>query len=134
VLARYLLFQVPGWIVAVGALALAVDWGLLSEPQAGIAFALWLVKDAVLFPVLRRAYEPDGSGGSTLPIGRIGVAEDRIADQGWVRIGAELWRARRAAGAAPIERGARVRVTGARGFELRVEPEAEGTGTPEGPR
>jgi membrane protein implicated in regulation of membrane protease activity len=123
VLARYLLFQVPGWVLVGGALAAAAQWNVVSTPVAWMGFALWLAKDAVLFPVLRRAYEPDGCGPPE-PVGAAGVAEDALDDEGWVRLGAELWRARLARGAAPIPRGARVRVVGAEGLVLYVEADA----------
>jgi membrane protein implicated in regulation of membrane protease activity len=123
-LRRYLLFQVPGWLLVGGTLyALVRLWGL--EPSWALgAFALWLAKDAVLFPVLRRAYEPDGHAPHG-PIGEAGVAEDALdveRGEGWVRVGPERWRARLAPGASAIAAGAPVRVLGLRGHELVVAP------------
>jgi membrane protein implicated in regulation of membrane protease activity len=121
-LRRYLLFQVPGWGLAAGALAAAVRWWDLPVPWALAGFAAWLAKDAVLYPIVRRAYEPDGRAPHG-PIGEHGVAETAIDGEGWVRVGPERWRARLAPGAAPIPPGAPVRVVRLVGHELEVEPD-----------
>jgi len=121
-LRRYLLFQVPGWLLVGGALAAAVRWWGLAEGWALAAFAAWLAKDAVLFPLTRRAYEPDGLAPHG-PVGGRGVADTAIEGEGWVRVGPERWRARRAPGAAPIAAGAPVRVVRLCGHELEVEPD-----------
>lgn len=120
-LRRYLLFQIPGWtLVAVG-LASAVRWWELPAPWALAGLLAWMVKDVFLYPIVRRAYEPDGTAPHG-PIGERGVAETAVEEEGWVRVGPERWRARRAPGAGPIARGAPVRVVGLRGHELDVAP------------
>jgi membrane protein implicated in regulation of membrane protease activity len=126
-LRRYLAFRVPGLLVVGGALAAAVHaWGLsLGMAVAGVG--LWLAKDALLYPALRRAYEADGSGPPPRPVGERGVAESAIGDSGWVRVGAELWRAR---AAAPIPAGAPVRVLALRGLVLDVERVADPGASP----
>ena len=117
---RYLLFQTPGWLVAAGVLALAVDLFGVAGWLALAAFALFVAKDAVLFPFVRRAYERNDIPPH--PVGETGVAEDAIdGGEGWVRVGRELWRARRATGAAAIPSGERVRVVALRGHVLEVE-------------
>ncbi|MEB2345049.1 MAG: hypothetical protein OZ948_09920 [Deltaproteobacteria bacterium] len=119
-LRRYLLLQAPGWLLAAVILALAMRWWALPLPWALAGMAAWLAKDALLYPVVRRAYEPDGRAPHG-PIGESGVADTVIDDEGWVRIGPERWRARRAAGTAPIAAGEPVRVRRLRGHELEVE-------------
>ena len=117
---RYLLFQTPGWLVAAGILALSVDLFGVTGWLALAAFALFVAKDAVLFPFVRRAYERNPVPPH--PVGETGVAEDAIdGGEGWVRVGRELWRARRAPGAAAIARGEHVRVVALRGHVLEVE-------------
>jgi membrane protein implicated in regulation of membrane protease activity len=117
---RYLLFQTPGWFVAAGVLALSVDLFGVAGWLALAAFALFVAKDAVLFPFVRRAYERNDVPPH--PVGETGVAEDAIdGGEGWVRVGRELWRARRAPGAAAIPGGERVRVVALHGHLLEVE-------------
>lgn len=120
-LRRYLLLQIPGWAIVTCLLAAAVRWWELPVPWALAGLVAWLAKDAVLYPIVRRAYEPDGFAPHG-PIGEHGIAETAVDDEGWVRVGPERWRARRAPGASPIAPGAPVRVVRLRGHELDVTP------------
>ncbi len=121
-LLRYALFQLPGIALAGLGLAAAVRWWDLSVSWAWTGLGLWVLKDAAMFPLVRRAYEP-GDGGAEALVGSHGVAEEPIAPEGWVRIGPELWRAELAIDAAPAQRGALVRVVRLRGLVLVVEPD-----------
>jgi membrane protein implicated in regulation of membrane protease activity len=120
VLGKYLLFQLPSWLV-VGALAWAAERWLGLHPwlAAGALVAL-VVKDAVLFRYVRHAYAVTPRHPADGLLGARGVAEDPIAPEGFVRVGHELWRARLARGAAPIPAGAPVRVESLEGLTLRV--------------
>ena len=136
VLAKYLLFQVPGWVGAVALLWALVRWWELDPRLAVLLFGLWLVKDAVLFPVLRIGYETPEAGAAAGLVGESGVAKDDLKPdrEGWVQVGAELWRARLDGGGTVVEipQGARVRVMALRDHTLIVEAvpdEVAGTGT-----
>jgi membrane-bound ClpP family serine protease len=123
VFARYLAFEAPSWIVLLVVLVLLVRLWELPVWVAALGLALWIVKDLVLFPVLRVAYEPaGGSGGAENLIGALGQVTAALAPEGWVRIGAERWRARVPSGLAPVPPGAAVRVTAVEGLLLVVEP------------
>jgi membrane protein implicated in regulation of membrane protease activity len=125
VIGKYVLLQIPGWILVGGLLTLGVRSWDLSQRLALALFAVWLLKDAVLFPFLRVAYEPGGgSGGADALVGARGIASQSLDPTGYVRVGAELWRAEVADGARPIPRGAGVRIRDVRGLTLLVEPEA----------
>lgn len=122
VLRRYLLFQIPGFLLVVTGLFTATRlWGLSTEWALAGALA-WIAKDAVLFPIVRRAYEPDGAAPHG-PIGAHGIADTAIDPEGWVKVGPERWRARRAHDApGAIPAGSPVRVVALRGHELVVAP------------
>ena len=123
VFARYLAFEAPSWVLLLAVLVVLVRVWDLSVPLAAFVLALWVVKDLVLFPVLRIAYEPaGGSGGAENLIGAIGTVSAALDPEGWVRIGAERWRARVARDQAPVSPGTTVRVTRVDGLLLRVEP------------
>ena len=119
--AKYILFQLPE-LTVVCALAIAArSWvGLPDWAAAGI-IALWVVKDAVMFPFVRIAYQPGSRGGAASLVGARGTAQDTLSPSGYVRISAELWRAELARGAPPVEPGDRIRVLGVRGLTLVVE-------------
>ena len=134
VFARYLAFEAPSWVLLLVVLIVLVRVWDLSTGLAAFVLALWVVKDLALFPVLRIAYEPaGGSGGAENLIGAIGTVSAALDPEGWVRIGAERWRARLALDQAPVPAGARVRVTRVDGLLLRVEPAQAPLRAGEGP-
>ena len=120
-LAKYVLLQLPGLALVVGGLTLAVWFYELSTTLAGGIVALWVVKDAVMYPIVRVAYEPGEPDATKQLVGATGIAQARIDAEGWVKVGAELWRARLERGAPPIEKGASVRVVAVHGLTLQVE-------------
>jgi membrane protein implicated in regulation of membrane protease activity len=124
VFARYLVLQIPGQFIAAVTLVMLVRWTELTPMLAGILFALWVIKDLAMFPVTRVAYEPQASGqGADALLGVLGVAQEDLAPEqtGYVRVGAELWRAQ-LCGDESVIKGATVRVTDVRDLTLQVEP------------
>lgn len=121
-LAKYLVLQIPGWIFASLVLGFLVHEHDLSQRTAALLFGLWLVKDFVLFPILRIAYEPSDPGGTQSMVGRLGTARESLDPEGYVKVGAELWHARVVDGLAPLEPGTVVRVIEVRELTLHVEP------------
>ncbi len=116
-------------------LLLLVRMDYLSSGLAWLLFAGWVLKEIVLFPTLRIAYEPSNPiGGEALigAIGRVavpataasgspGFAEGRGGGwQGRVQIGPELWNARLALGSQPVSLGSPVRVEAVEGLTLIV--------------
>jgi membrane protein implicated in regulation of membrane protease activity len=127
VLLKYWTIQLAGWVVV-----FAVAW-LLAEhfewPRRIVwaALALWMVKDAALYPFVWHAYDSRRSTRSPYPgEGVEGVALRRLNPRGMVRIGGELWSAEPADGIRRIEDGETVRVTGRDGMTLFVEPTRRG--------
>ena len=119
--AKYVLLEMPGWLIAAGVLLLGIERWELSPRLAGALFALWVAKDFVLYPVLRIAYE-DVSPDATLGlVGALGSARERLDPSGYVRVGSELWRAELSAGSDAVESGDAVRVRAVRGLTLEVE-------------
>jgi membrane-bound ClpP family serine protease len=122
VFARYVLLEIPGWFAAGIVLTLLVRYWELSPRIALLLFGLWVLKDFALFPVLRVAYEDGSPNATDAMIGSLGTVRERLDPDGWVLVGAELWRAELAAGQAAIEPGTAVRVLAVRDLTLRVEP------------
>jgi membrane protein implicated in regulation of membrane protease activity len=118
---RYVALQVPGWVLAAW-----VAWWLAAKAGlapwlAALGWALFVIKDFALYPWLRDAYAVSDPAASALLVGRTGVARERLDPSGYVRVGAELWRAELAPGCAAIDAGARVRVREVQGLTLIVE-------------
>jgi membrane protein implicated in regulation of membrane protease activity len=120
---KYILFQLPELSVVCVLAIGARSWvGLPDWAAAGI-IALWVIKDVVMFPFVRIAYQPDSEGGATRMVDARGTAQDALQPSGYVRISAELWRAELPPGSPPVEAGDRVRVLGVHGLTLIVEPD-----------
>lgn len=126
VFARYWLYQIPGTVLAAAVLFVLVRWELITRGVAGLLFGFWVLKDLALFPVTRVGYERGGRphGGDAL-LGAVGVVREEVpaSGTGWVRVGPELWRARRQDGGEALPAGAKVRVVALEGLVLGVEPE-----------
>jgi len=120
-LLRYTLFQIPDLILLSLGLAAAVRWWGLPVLAAYGLVALWLVKDVIMFPILRVAYESDSTSGVDGICGALGVVTRPLAPTGYVRLGSELWKAELASGGSVLE-GSAIRVVEVRGLTLVVEP------------
>ncbi len=128
-----MLFQIPEWsLVALILLGVhnyteAPAWLLVA---GAVGFA---VKDVLLYPWMKRAYEKVGADPGEHLVGRLATVVEGLKPHGWVRVNAELWRA--VADHGEIETGAAVRVEALEGHELRVVrvgPEGAATTPPEG--
>lgn len=117
---KYALVQIPGTILFLLILVFVdrklglptwLYWGLIVG---------WFLKDVVLFPFVWRSYD---SRPVHPMVGSRGVAVDRLAPSGYVRVRGELWQAELASGHESVDMGKAVRVKEARGLKLVVEPE-----------
>jgi membrane protein implicated in regulation of membrane protease activity len=125
VFVRYLIFQLPGWLAAVVVLWAAVFWFGLSAWIAVALVGLLVLKDLLIYPWVRSAYEEGGSGhvGPERLLGALGRTEEALAPSGYVRVAGELWRAEAEGRDTRIEAGQPVRVRDVRGLTLLVDPE-----------
>src|ERR671918_72754 len=111
VLAKYWALQLPATALVIVVLLGVRDH--LAWPQWVLwaIVAVWVAKDAILYPFLWRSYDPSDPGALPYPIqGAKGVAIDHIDPCGRVRIWGELWRAELSRGARRIEQGETVQV------------------------
>jgi membrane-bound serine protease (ClpP class) len=123
-LLRYSLLQVPDIALLALVLCALREWWDLGAVTAWVLLALWIAKDAAMYPLVRRslADSSDRLGAAAL-IGAEGVVEQALAPRGWVRVRGELWQAESLSpGALPA--ATRVRIRAVRGLELQVEPSA----------
>jgi membrane protein implicated in regulation of membrane protease activity len=116
----YLIANSPEWILLVIAMWFAVrDFGV-SWSMAASVLTLWVIKDLLLYPVMRRYYR--ATPAQQRMIGASGVALNPLAPRGFVRVRGEIWQAQIRDGTAPVAEGTKVRVRGIRGMLLFVEP------------
>ena len=120
ILVRYVLLQLPGLALLVLILVFVQSWVDLSAWVVWGFITIWVVKDAILFPFVRRAYDWDRPQGANSMVGARGIAKERLAPSGYVQIRGELWKAALMEGSPPLEKGERVRVEGAFGLRLAV--------------
>ncbi len=120
VVSRYVLFQLPELLLVGMALLVLVGLNVLTANLGWLLLALWLLKEVVLFPFVRRAYEPSDPSGTAPLLGATGVVTRRLDLAGTVRIGPELWTARLEAGSDPAEVGTTVCVKSVEGLTLHV--------------
>jgi len=120
VLVRYVLLQMPAFVLLILMLALVQRWVSLPAWFIWGLIAFWIAKDVVLFPFTWRAYDRSHKGSADWMLGLRGIAENRLAPSGYVHVRGELWQAEVAQNSGSIEKGESVRIYGNRGLTLLV--------------
>ncbi len=121
VLRRYILFQIPGAILAAGVVLALVQWARLPGWAATALWLAWVPKDVLLYPTLRHAYEPSESLPAERLVGRRGVVTRPVAPVGYVRVGGELWRAHALDADGRLDAGTAVEIVEVSGLMLTVK-------------
>lgn len=106
-------------------LLLLGHYQMISFSGALICFAAWMLKDWILYPWLKSAYEVSTRTGSKTLIGYKGVAESHLAPEGLIRVRGELWRAVAMPRNLIIRTGIAVEIIGTDGMTLFVRPVTE---------
>ena len=122
---RYLLFQIPGWILAILLLGAAQHWLGLPIPAAAALFLLFVAKDFLIYPYVRKAYEQDSRTGAELLIGCVGVTKQPLDPEGYVMVNGELWRAVADPPGEVIPKDRQVMIHAVSGLTVMVTPVAE---------
>lgn len=125
ILLRYWLLQLPALALLVLILVYAQRWVDLPAWIFWGSLAIWVVKDAVLYPFVWRAYDWDRSKDSNSMVGAKGIAKELLAPSGYVQVRGELWQAELAEGVQSVEEGELVLVQEVRGLTLIVKPGVE---------
>lgn len=123
---KYLILQLPGAGLFIIALILIRHWVDMPAWLFWGLIVMWVGKDVVMFPFVRKAYEPQDDANPM--IGSLGVVMKRLSPSGFVRIRGELWKAHVPDGSMPIDRGETMRVIAIEGLTLVVERAAERPG------
>ena len=125
---KYLLIQIPGWLLAALVLFVLRKW--IDFPLWAVVLVLvgFIVKDFVVFPFVRRAYESEENTGIEQMVGASGITKEPLDPEGYVQIHGELWRAEAESQDRPIPRRRPIRVISVRGYRLVVTPHLENQG------
>jgi membrane protein implicated in regulation of membrane protease activity len=118
---RYILLNIPELAAVILILIIIQHWVVLPGWLFWSIIVFWIVKDALLFPFVWRAYDWERPGRSRAIIGERGIAKERLAPAGYVQVHGELWRAEIVAGGPPIEMGQSVKIVKMDGLTLFVE-------------
>ena len=119
---KYLLFQLPGWLLGLAGLLFVWPHTGYESWIGAVLLLAWILKDLLLYPLLRDAYEGRVKTGGARLIGTQGTARDRLDPHGYVLVGGELWRARVVDATDTLEPGSSIVVVGAEGLVLSVMP------------
>lgn len=122
---RYWLLQIPGWVLLILVLGFAHEWFDLPVWVGGLIFVLWVVKDAILYPILKSGYETATKTVLELLVGLVGVAKQDLDPEGYVFVNGELWGAIAQPRDKSIPKGADVRVNAVDGMRLTVSAVAD---------
>lgn len=116
---RYWLLQLPGWAFWGVVLYAVHRWVGLPGRWAWLLLGGVVVKDAILFPFLRHAYEDERKTRIGQLADAHGTVRTAIAPEGYVMIYGELWRAQSLNGI--LVEGTEIVVRGHHGMVLEVE-------------
>ena len=118
---RYILLNIPGLAAVILILMIIQHWVVLPGWLFWSIIGFWVVKDALLFPFVWRAYDSERSGRSRAMVGERGIAKERLAPAGYVQVHGELWRAVIIDDGPAIEIGQSVKIVKMDGLTLFVE-------------
>ena len=118
---RYILLNIPELAAVILILIIIQHWVELPRWLFWSIIGFWVLKDTLLFPFVWRAYDWERPGRSRSMIGERGIAKERLAPAGYVKVRGELWRAVKIDDGPPIEIGQSVKIVKMEGLTLFVE-------------
>ncbi len=118
---RYILLNIPGLAAVILILIIIQHWVVLPGWLFWSIIVFWVVKDALLFPFVWRAYDWERPGQSRSMVGERGIAKERLAPAGYVQVHGELWRAVVIDDGPAIQMGQSVKIVKMDGLTLFVE-------------
>ena len=120
VLGQYWLLQLPEAALVVIILLALQHWFAIPTWVVWSLVALWVAKDAALYPLVWRSFDSGYPATLHSLEGERGVATERLDRSGYVRVRGELWKAELAQGARPVDKDERVQVQAMRGLTVVV--------------
>jgi membrane protein implicated in regulation of membrane protease activity len=125
VLVKYLLIQLPSWILWALGLTLLRHWIAFPGWVVPAFVAAWVGKDIFMFRFVWRAYDSEAGQVAHPRPGDQAVVVQKLSPAGYVSFDGELWRARLAGEKQTAAKGQAVWVRDVQGLTLIVEPVAK---------
>ena len=122
---RYTFMNLPGVAAFIAVLLIIRHWVELPGWLFWVLVTCWVAKEAVLFPFVWRAYEPNDASLTGALVGECGIVKKRLAPSGYVQVRGELWRAEPLDGGPPLEIDRLVRIEKMEGLTLYVVPDED---------
>ena len=120
---KYYSVQLPGWGIVAVLLWAAHRWLGLPVWLVFTIIFVDVVKDFVLYPYLRPAYEMNIRSGAEKLIGEQAEVRQTLSPEGYVWVAGERWRARHDPYGQPVLAGVLVRIVALEGLTLVVTEE-----------
>jgi membrane protein implicated in regulation of membrane protease activity len=120
---RYILINAPALAGFVFVLGMISHWFALPGWLLWLLIACWIIKDAMLFPLVWRAYHPERPSVTGALVGKRGIVMRRLNPSGYIQVHGELWKAERLDEGPPIETGQSVRIHDVKRLTLYVTPD-----------
>ena len=119
---RYLLFQVPGWLVVSAVMGFLHSAAEVSATVGVGVVGFMVALDFGLYPLFRHSYTSRAQVGVEALSGTKGKVVRSLSPEGFVRVRGERWRARTLEPDGRAEEGETVEIMDARGLTLLVRP------------
>jgi len=123
VLIRYTLFQLPDFFILILILFFLRYFLKIPGYAIGIAIAIWILKDIVLYPFVGRFYDPEFQKDRFSMVGKKGIVKKSLKPKGKIFVKGELWKAELLEKDMMINTGETVVIQGIKGLNLLVVPE-----------
>ncbi len=120
VLARYWILQLPEAALIIVIMLLLQRWLGFPAWVPWTVLALWVAKDAALYPWVWRSFDPGYPSTMHSLDGHHAVATEPFHRSGYVRLRGELWHAELEHGGRPVDKGEVVEVRSRRGLTVIV--------------
>jgi membrane-bound serine protease (ClpP class) len=115
--------QIPGWLLVAAMLLLLRSTADVASPVVGAVIGLAVLKDLALYPFLRHSYRGDPRTGGERLVGSRGSVTMALTPHGYIFVRGERWQAKTETTEKTVAEGTSVRVRGASGLMLIVEPD-----------
>ena len=124
-LGKYALLQLPGIALALIGLLLIDHWWSLTPGLFWSLLGLWVLKDALLYPLLKPAYEGEPHQTGKGLVGALAITREPLDPEGYVELRGELWLACLEKKEGVLPAGQEVRIIKLSGLQLLVEEISE---------